>query len=234
MKPLLRLCDPDWIQTSDLLLRRQLLYSAELPDLTVLNRGGKDKGNEENFWREILIMMQHQNENCQGKDPAFLRLHSQCSLHTKQPMFFHWYSLLPSSLFYCNPASSQRWLLMFRNSSLYLHECRCCEEYKAVLLIYRYKNGAFPRLLSNYIAHSYQHRSFRRWHFCLWIRKNKVDLRIVLTLILIYCRKKPAPNNRYCQWAAAWFFLRKKIEWLMKLQGTRSGFPWFEYWWLGL
>jgi hypothetical protein len=25
--------DPDWIQTSDLLLRRQLLYSAELPDL---------------------------------------------------------------------------------------------------------------------------------------------------------------------------------------------------------
>jgi hypothetical protein len=25
-------CDPDWIQTSDLLLRRQLLYSAELPD----------------------------------------------------------------------------------------------------------------------------------------------------------------------------------------------------------
>ena len=24
--------DPDWIQTSDLLLRRQLLYSAELPD----------------------------------------------------------------------------------------------------------------------------------------------------------------------------------------------------------
>jgi len=24
--------DPDWIQTNDLLLRRQLLYSAELPD----------------------------------------------------------------------------------------------------------------------------------------------------------------------------------------------------------
>jgi hypothetical protein len=46
LKPLLRLCDPDWIQTSDLLLRRQLLYSAELPDLAVLNRGGKDKGNE--------------------------------------------------------------------------------------------------------------------------------------------------------------------------------------------
>ena len=35
--------DPDWIQTSDLLLRRQLLYSAELPDLTVLNRGAKIK-----------------------------------------------------------------------------------------------------------------------------------------------------------------------------------------------
>lgn len=27
-----RLCDPDWIQTNDLLLRRQLLYSTELPD----------------------------------------------------------------------------------------------------------------------------------------------------------------------------------------------------------
>ncbi len=25
-------CDPDWIQTNDLLLRRQLLYSTELPD----------------------------------------------------------------------------------------------------------------------------------------------------------------------------------------------------------
>src|SRR4051812_16058281 len=25
-------CDPDWIQTNGLLLRRQLLYSAELPD----------------------------------------------------------------------------------------------------------------------------------------------------------------------------------------------------------
>ena len=49
MKPLLGLSDPDWIQTSDLLLRRQLLYSAELPDLTVLNRGGKDKGAKQNF-----------------------------------------------------------------------------------------------------------------------------------------------------------------------------------------
>jgi hypothetical protein len=27
----LSFCDPDWIQTNDLLLRRQLLYSAELP-----------------------------------------------------------------------------------------------------------------------------------------------------------------------------------------------------------
>lgn len=27
-----RLCDPDWIKTNDLLLRRQLLYSTELPD----------------------------------------------------------------------------------------------------------------------------------------------------------------------------------------------------------
>ncbi len=26
------LCDPDWIRTNDLLLRRQLLYPAELPD----------------------------------------------------------------------------------------------------------------------------------------------------------------------------------------------------------
>jgi hypothetical protein len=34
-------CDPDWIQTNDLLLRRQLLYSAELPDLI---KAGKDKG----------------------------------------------------------------------------------------------------------------------------------------------------------------------------------------------
>ncbi len=32
-------CDPDRIQTCDLLLRRQLLYSAELPDRL---RGGKD------------------------------------------------------------------------------------------------------------------------------------------------------------------------------------------------
>jgi hypothetical protein len=51
---LLRFGDPDWTQTSDLLLRRQLLYSAELPDLTVLN-GGKDKGNREKVWKEILI-----------------------------------------------------------------------------------------------------------------------------------------------------------------------------------
>lgn len=27
-------CDPDWIQTNDLLLRRQLLYSTELPGHT--------------------------------------------------------------------------------------------------------------------------------------------------------------------------------------------------------
>jgi hypothetical protein len=26
-------CDPDWIRTNDLLLRRQLLYPTELPDL---------------------------------------------------------------------------------------------------------------------------------------------------------------------------------------------------------
>ena len=39
-------CDPDWIQTSDLLLRRQLLYSAELPDLF---EDGKDKGISINF-----------------------------------------------------------------------------------------------------------------------------------------------------------------------------------------
>ena len=32
MKPLSVLSDPDWIQTNDLLLRRQLLYSTELPD----------------------------------------------------------------------------------------------------------------------------------------------------------------------------------------------------------
>ena len=25
-------CDPDWIRTNDLLLRRQLLYPTELPD----------------------------------------------------------------------------------------------------------------------------------------------------------------------------------------------------------
>ena len=29
---MMSLCDPDWIQTNDLLLRRQLLYSTELPD----------------------------------------------------------------------------------------------------------------------------------------------------------------------------------------------------------
>ena len=28
----LNLCDPDWIRTNDLLLRRQLLYPTELPD----------------------------------------------------------------------------------------------------------------------------------------------------------------------------------------------------------
>jgi hypothetical protein len=28
------LCDPDWIQTNDLQLRRLPLYSAELPDLS--------------------------------------------------------------------------------------------------------------------------------------------------------------------------------------------------------
>ena len=30
---MMTVCDPDWIQTNDLLLRRQLLYSTELPDL---------------------------------------------------------------------------------------------------------------------------------------------------------------------------------------------------------
>ncbi len=35
LKPLLGVCDPDWIQTNDLLLRRQLLYSTELPDLRI-------------------------------------------------------------------------------------------------------------------------------------------------------------------------------------------------------
>lgn len=28
---MLRFCEPDWIRTNDLLLRRQLLYPAELP-----------------------------------------------------------------------------------------------------------------------------------------------------------------------------------------------------------
>ena len=32
MKPFTSVSDPDWIQTNDLLLRRQLLYSTELPD----------------------------------------------------------------------------------------------------------------------------------------------------------------------------------------------------------
>ena len=32
------LSDPDWIQTNDLLLRRQLLYSAELPGRNCLKR----------------------------------------------------------------------------------------------------------------------------------------------------------------------------------------------------
>ncbi len=31
LKPLLALREPDWIRTNDLLLRRQLLYPAELP-----------------------------------------------------------------------------------------------------------------------------------------------------------------------------------------------------------
>ena len=31
-KHLACVCDPDWIRTNDLLLRRQLLYPAELPD----------------------------------------------------------------------------------------------------------------------------------------------------------------------------------------------------------
>jgi hypothetical protein len=39
-KPLIIYSDPDWIQTNDLLLRRQLLYSAELPDrLSILSAG---------------------------------------------------------------------------------------------------------------------------------------------------------------------------------------------------
>jgi hypothetical protein len=29
------LCDPDWIRTNDLLLRRQLLYPTELRDQTI-------------------------------------------------------------------------------------------------------------------------------------------------------------------------------------------------------
>ena len=32
------ICDPDWIQTNDLLLRRQLLYSTELPDQKITNK----------------------------------------------------------------------------------------------------------------------------------------------------------------------------------------------------
>ncbi len=31
-------CDPDWIRTNGLLLRRQLLYPAELPDRIIKNR----------------------------------------------------------------------------------------------------------------------------------------------------------------------------------------------------
>jgi hypothetical protein len=34
-------CDPDWIQTNDLLLRRQLLYSTELPDHFTKERAAK-------------------------------------------------------------------------------------------------------------------------------------------------------------------------------------------------
>jgi hypothetical protein len=37
----LKKSDPDWIQTNDLLLRRQLLYSTELPDL-ISELGRKD------------------------------------------------------------------------------------------------------------------------------------------------------------------------------------------------
>ena len=32
---MMTVCDPDWIQTNDLLLRRQLLYSTELPDQNI-------------------------------------------------------------------------------------------------------------------------------------------------------------------------------------------------------
>jgi hypothetical protein len=39
-------CDPDWIQTNDLLLRRQLLYSAELPDQRIENFGAANIGNQ--------------------------------------------------------------------------------------------------------------------------------------------------------------------------------------------
>ncbi len=45
-----RSCDPDWIRTNDLLLRRQLLYPAELPNRFLSSKivlpylkGGKNK-----------------------------------------------------------------------------------------------------------------------------------------------------------------------------------------------
>jgi hypothetical protein len=41
LKPFTVLGDPDWIQTNDLLLRRQLLYSAELPDRLPKYRQGR-------------------------------------------------------------------------------------------------------------------------------------------------------------------------------------------------
>jgi hypothetical protein len=43
-------CDPDWIRTNDLLLRRQLLYPTELPDLLKCR---KDKGMGNIFIRGI-------------------------------------------------------------------------------------------------------------------------------------------------------------------------------------
>jgi hypothetical protein len=46
------LCDPDWIQTNDLLLRRQLLYSTELPD----RRSAKILQKQEKFAADSLLI----------------------------------------------------------------------------------------------------------------------------------------------------------------------------------
>jgi hypothetical protein len=58
-----RFCDPDWIQTNGLLLRRQLLYSAELPGHNAAAKVIKSRApSKAHFWVISPVYIYDQND----------------------------------------------------------------------------------------------------------------------------------------------------------------------------